>query len=143
MKIAMFPGSFDPIHKGHLDIVKRASKLFDKLYVVVSINVDKTQANLDERYNNVKKTIDKLKLKNVIVAKNNKLTIDFAKKNKCQYLVRSLRNVNDFKYELMVAQANYKLNRKLETIFFISNPSLVNISSHAIKEMNKNLKLIK
>lgn len=143
MKIAMFPGSFDPIHEGHIDIIKRASKLFDKLLVVVSINVDKKQSDLVSRYQNVKKVLDDLHLNNVEVHMNNKFTIDFANEHHCEFIVRSLRNRDDFDYELMVAQANYKLDSKINTVFLISNPSLANISSHAIREMEKNIKLIK
>ncbi|MDE6476719.1 MAG: pantetheine-phosphate adenylyltransferase [Mycoplasmoidaceae bacterium] len=143
MKIAMFPGSFNPLHKGHIDVIRRAAQLFDKLYIVVSINVDKEQDDLNKRFLKVKKQIQKLKLKNVEISINKEFTIDFAKKHKCKYLVRSLRDVNDFKYELVLAQANYKLDKNIETIFFLSNPSLVNISSHAIREMNKNIKLLK
>lgn len=143
MKIAMFPGSFNPLHEGHIDIIKRAAKMFDKLFVVVSINIDKERDDLNKRFLKVKKQIAQIKLKNVEVALNSGFTIDFAKKNKCKYLVRSLRDVKDFKYELVLAQANYKLDNNIETIFFVSNPSLVNISSHAIREMNKNIKALK
>ncbi len=143
MKIAMFPGSFNPLHKGHIDVIRRAAQLFDKLYIVVSINVDKEQDDLNKRFLKVKRQIQKLKLKNVETAINKEFTIDFAKKHKCKYLVRSLRDIKDFKYELVLAQANYKLDKNIETIFFVSNPSLVNISSHAIREMNKNIKVLK
>lgn len=140
---AIFPGSFDPIHKGHIDIIKRASKLFDVLYVVVSINIDKKQSNLEKRFLEVKAKIKSLKLKNVFVEKNNSLTVDFAKKYKCQYLVRSIRNELDMKYEIDLAQANYYLNNKLETIFFVSDPLLKKISSTGMKSISKTIKQLK
>lgn len=143
MKNAIFPGSFDPIHGGHIDIIKRASKLFDNLYIVVSVNISKKSKPLKERYLETKKVVDGLKLKNVKVFMNENFTIDFANKHKCKYIVRSLRDTKDFKYELTMAQSNYKLESNLETILFFSNPSLTNISSHAIREIQKNMKVLK
>lgn len=131
---AMFPGTFDPIHKGHIDIIKRASKLFDKLYVVVSINDYKPQrTKCIVRIKRVKAAIAKLHLKNVIVKGNSGLTVDFAKKHNVSIILRSIRNAKDAKYEIDMAQANHTLSQKIETILMLPTANLVDLSSTAIR----------
>lgn len=141
-KIALFPGSFDPLHEGHIDIIQRACKLFDKLYVVVSINTDKSQqSNLDVRTKKVKEQINKLKLDNVDVVSNNGLTIDIAKKLNCQYIVRSIRNAQDYEYELNIAQVHYELDQSIETVLFIAKKNLEQKSSTNVREIQRKLNL--
>lgn len=131
---AMFPGSFNPIHKGHLDIIKRASKLFNKFYVVVSINDYKPQTvNCKTRLANAKKAISKLHLKNVSVVTNKDLTVSFAKKHNISVIVRSIRNAKDAKYEIDMAQANHSLDNKIETILMLPKENLINLSSTALR----------
>ncbi len=131
---AMFPGSFNPIHKGHLDIIQRASKLFNKLYVVVSINDYKPQTtSCKVRIARAKKAIAKLKLKNVFVVGNRGLTVQFAKKNNVSVIVRSIRNSKDATYEIDMAKANNSLNNKIETILMLPKSELVNLSSTALR----------
>ncbi|MCQ3915590.1 MAG: pantetheine-phosphate adenylyltransferase [Mycoplasmoidaceae bacterium] len=131
---AMFPGSFNPIHKGHLDIIKRGSKLFNKFYVVVSINDYKPQkTSCKVRIARAKQAIAKLHLKNVIVTGNNGLTVDFAKKHNISVIVRSIRNAKDATYEIDMAQANHSLNNKIETILMLPKAELVNLSSTALR----------
>lgn len=131
---AMFPGSFNPIHKGHLDIIQRASKLFNKLYVVVSINDYKPQTTSCKlRIARAKKAIARLKLKNVVVVGNRGLTVQFAKKNNVSVIVRSIRNSKDATYEIDMAKANNSLNHKIETILMLPKSELVNLSSTALR----------
>ncbi len=131
---AMYPGSFDPIHTGHLDVIKRCSKIFDMLYVVVSINIYKNNSNtIQARLDKAKKVIQKLHLKNVLVISNKKLTTTFAKKNGISVIIRGIRNIKDTIYETNIAKANYRLNKSIETMFILPRKKLLNISSTAIK----------
>lgn len=140
-KIALFAGSFNPLHKGHINIIKRAAALFDTLYVAISINTSKKNANLNESFNNVDKEIKKLKLSNVKVLINKGLVVDFAKKYHCKYLVRAIRNIKDAAYELNMTINNYYLDKNIETVLFVADQSLKKISSSSklwlIKEKNK------
>lgn len=131
---AMFPGSFNPIHQGHLDIIKRASRLYNKVYVVVSINDYKPQTVACKiRLNNAKKAVNKLHLKNVIVVGNKGLTVDFAKKHNVSVIVRSIRNAKDAQYEIDMAQANKSLNKKIETVLMLPTSKLIDLSSTALR----------
>ena len=142
IKKAIFAGSFDPLHKGHIDIIKRASKLFDVLYVAVSFNTAKKQDDLNNRFKKVKTQVAKLKLKNVLVVKNDTLTVKKAKELGCNYLVRSVRDYKDYKYEQMIAQNNYKLDKNIETILFFANPDFKKTNSTSLRaEINKVKKL--
>ena len=131
---AMYPGSFDSIHAGHLDIIKRCCKIFDKLYVVVSVNIYKNNLQtIQTRLNNAKKAIQKLHLKNVIVVANKKLITTFAKKNGISIIVRGIRNIKDVPYEVNISRANYMLNKSIETMFILPRKKLVTTSSTAIR----------
>ncbi|MCQ2747847.1 MAG: pantetheine-phosphate adenylyltransferase [Mycoplasmoidaceae bacterium] len=132
--IAMFPGTFDPIHKGHLDIISRASKMFDKVYVVVSINIYKNTAEtISKRLEKVKAEVKKLKLSNVVVEKNKNLTVTFAKKHSVSIIIRSIRNAKDATYEIDMAKVNHCLNQKIETILMLPRQSLKTLSSTSIR----------
>ena len=131
---AMFPGTFDPIHKGHLDVIKRCSKMFDKLYVVVSVNMyKKATTNCKTRLQKVTKEVAKLHLKNVEVVGNLGLTVDFAKKHNVKVIVRGIRDEKDAFYEINMAKANHALNRNIETILMLPRQDLINMSSTALK----------
>lgn len=131
---AMFPGSFNPIHKGHLDIIKRASKLFNKFYVVISINDYKPQStSCKVRLERAKKAVAKLHLNNVIVTGNKGLTVKFAKEHNISVIVRSIRDNNDAVYEIDMAKTNHSLNNKVETLLMLPKDELVNLSSTAIR----------
>lgn len=135
-KIAIFPGSFDPIHNGHIHVIKKASKLFDYLFITISINLKKDNAyNINERFDAVSKKIKSLKLKNVKVIISKGFTVDLAKKVNAKYIVRGVRNSNDFKEEVLNASVNKKLNSKIETICFFSDEAYRLTSSSSIKSV--------
>lgn len=131
---AIFPGTFDPIHKGHLDIIKRTSKLFNKIYIVVSINIyKKDAAKLEKRYQDVAKQVKKLKLKNVFVIKNTGLVVNVAKKYDCKVIIRAIRNAKDALEEINIAKVNNYLAKHLETILVLPKQELINLSSTSIR----------
>lgn len=136
MKIAVYPGSFDPISNGHLDIIKRASCLFDKLYVLVSINPNKKYVFNDvERVEMMKKVCKDIK--NVEVCSSSNLVLNFAIKNNARYLVRGLRNHNDFDNEMQLFQFNHSINSNIETILLFPSANNLFLSSSSIKELVK------
>ncbi len=138
---AIFPGSFDPIHDGHLNIIKKASSLFSKLYVVITNNLEKSnQTNIKARSEQAAIACQNLNLNIEIVINDQMLTSDFAKQLEAKYIIRGLRNNNDLKYEMELAFANKQLNKDLETIFFITDYGLNEISStflNQIKQLKK------
>ncbi|WP_338971657.1 pantetheine-phosphate adenylyltransferase [Spiroplasma endosymbiont of Panorpa germanica] len=134
--IGIYSGSFDPIHQGHLEIIYKALKVFDEIWVVVTKNINKpNQTNLDERVTHIEKFL--AKVNNVKVLKNeHQLTADFAKEHNVNFLVRGLRNSDDLKYEIMLADGNKSVNANIETVFFISDLPTRQLSSSIIKEIN-------
>lgn len=136
MKKAIFPGSFDPLTKGHLDIIKRASRLFDELIVVILENSEKkTTFTQEERLTMLKKNT--AALSNVIVDADTSLTVEYAKKHGACAIIRGVRSVKDYEYELDIASANQYLNPDIETILLFSSPSYAFVSSSIIREMMK------
>ncbi|MDR0739742.1 MAG: pantetheine-phosphate adenylyltransferase [Mycoplasmataceae bacterium] len=140
---AVFSGSFNPLHEGHIDIIKRSAKLFDYLYVAVSHNINKTNIlNINKRFQTVKRRIQTLKLSNVKVVLNEGLTVDLVRKLNCNYLVRSIRNAKDVNYEINMAQNNYLLSNKIETIFYVASSKLKDVSSTNRRELMKQKELL-
>ena len=140
-KVAIYPGTFDPITYGHIDVIKKGLKLFDKLVVAVSNVNDKNYLfNSDERIEIVNKALFKdLKMskKKIVVISFNSLTTDLCKKFKSNIILRGVRAVSDFEYEFKLAGMNRKLNNNIETIFFMSDVENQIISSKFVKEIVK------
>ena len=140
-KVVIYPGTFDPITYGHIDVIKKALKLFDKIVVGVSnVNNKNYLFNLEERLDIVNKALFKdLKFnKNkIIVISFNSLTTDLCKKFKLNIILRGLRAVSDFEYEFQLAGMNRKLNGNIETIFLMSDVENQIISSKFVKEIVK------
>jgi len=134
---AMFPGSFDPIHEGHLNIIKRCATMFDKVYVVVSINIyKKGLSDCNTRIEQTTKAVNALGLDNVEVVGNTGLTVDFAKQHNIQVIVRGIRDEKDAFYEINMAKVNHALDSKIETILMLPEGDLANLSSTSIKYLN-------
>jgi pantetheine-phosphate adenylyltransferase len=134
MKVAIYPGSFDPITKGHLDILKTGAEIFDKVIIAVAYNsAKKGFLPVKERVELIKKSIDGID--NVEVDSFDGLTIEYAKKKGAKVLIRGLRAVSDFEYELQLSQANSALSEDIKTVFLTTKPKYNFISSSTIKEI--------
>ena len=140
-KIAIYPGTFDPITFGHIDVIKKALKLFDKLIVGVSDESNKNYLfNSKERIEIVNKALFsdlKLNKKKILVVSFGSLTTDLCKKYKSNIILRGLRAVSDFEYEFQLAGMNRKLDHNIETIFLMSDVENQIISSRFVKEIVK------
>lgn len=136
MKIALFPGSFDPVTIAHVDILKRSLSLFDKIVIGVGNNSSK-RSKL--------KTDVRIKILEAVFASEEKievvaydgLTINFCKEIKAQYMLRGIRTVSDFEYEKAIAQMNHALEPAIESIFILSNPGYSSISSTIVRDILK------
>lgn len=135
-KIAVFPGSFDPITSGHLDIVKRALPLFDQVIMAVGVNsVKKTLFPLKKRMEWLEAVFkDEEK---VVVDTFEGLTVHYCAKVKANYLIRGLRNGSDFDYEKTISQLNNIIGEEVDTVFLISKPEFSHISSTIVREIIK------
>lgn len=134
MSKAVFPGSFDPVTNGHLDLIKRASKIFDRLVVGVLINsAKKPLFSVEERVEMIEELTSEFG--NVTVQSFDGLLVDFVKMTDSDVIVRGLRTSQDFEYELPLAQTNYKLSDGTDTIFLATSPEHSYISSSAVKEL--------
>jgi pantetheine-phosphate adenylyltransferase len=140
-KVVIYPGTFDPITFGHIDVIKKALKLFDKIVVGVSDVGSKNYLfNSEERINIVNKALFKdlnLNKKKITVVSFSSLTTDLCKKYKSNIILRGLRAVSDFEYEFQLAGMNRKLNNNIETIFLMSDVENQIISSRFVKEIVK------
>ncbi len=137
MKIAVYPGSFDPITIGHIDIINRATKIFDKVIVLVAINPNKKYRNpLEDRIAMIKEATKKHD--NVFVDSYDGLTVNYAKKVGATALIRGLRVAGDFEYEWQLTSANEFIDPNIETVFFLAHKKTSFISSSTINEMYDN-----
>ena len=134
MNNAIYPGSFDPITIGHLDIIKRASKQFDTLYVAIMDNPCKHYLfDIEDRIELIKKCVKGMK--NVKVITDDGLTVKLANKLKCKAIIRGVRALTDYENELALASANMKLDSNIETYLLVSKPELSFLSSSIAKEI--------
>ena len=133
MKKAVFPGSFDPITIGHLDIVKRGIKIFDEIIIAIGDNTDKKYLfSKEKRVEFVERTFsdyDKVKIESY-----NGLTVDFCRKNNIEFMIRGLRNPADFEFEKSIALTNREMTG-IETIFFLTSPENSFISSSIVRDL--------
>ena len=139
MKTAVYPGTFDPITYGHIDVIKKSLNIFDKLIIATSDNNDKDYYfSVDQRIDIINNSLFKdLKFskKKIKVISFNNLTIELCKKYKASAIIRGLRAVSDFEYEFQLAGMNKKLNPKIETMFLMSDVENQIISSKFVKEI--------
>jgi len=136
MRIAVFPGSFDPITKGHIDLVRRAQDLFDKIIVAVGVNANKKSLfSLEQRLEWLNIVFEKDE--HIHVDHFTGLTVNFCKEQKANYLLRGLRNASDFDYEKTISQLNHIIGDELETVFLISKPEYSHVSSTIVREIIK------
>ncbi|OOO00681.1 MAG: pantetheine-phosphate adenylyltransferase [Epulopiscium sp. Nele67-Bin004] len=135
MRIGIYPGSFAPITSGHVDIIERASKLVDKLIVCVSYNVNKPAGlfTLQEKVDMVQKATRHVP--NIQVDCHSGLLVDYAIQKDANVIIRGLRSITDFEYELQMSQINKRLQKEIETIFLVTDAQYSFVSSSAIKEL--------
>lgn len=133
---AIYPGTFDPVTNGHIDIINRACKIFDKIIVAVADNKDKnTMFSLEKRVEFMKKAT--AKFKKVEVKSFSSLLVDFAKKEDAKIIIRGLRAVSDFEYELQMGYANKSLDKNIDTIYLMPNLENAFISSSVVRSILK------
>jgi pantetheine-phosphate adenylyltransferase len=137
MRIALFPGTFDPITFGHIDIIERALPLFDKLYIGIGLNSNKAPMFSDKQRKQWLQEIfkDEPKIKAVVYEG---LTVECCKKVKANYIVRGIRYVNDFEYEKAIADMNRSLDENIETIFLTCLPKFTSVASTLVRDVIKN-----
>ena len=134
MKIALFPGSFDPVTKAHVDIVKRSVGLFDKVYIGIGANSTKPSFLSIETREKMLRAVFDTEPKIHIIAYDG-LTVDFCKSIGAAYMIRGIRTVSDFEYEKAIAQMNHSLMPDVESIFIVSKPGYSSISSTIVREI--------
>ena len=137
MKVALYPGSFDPITNGHMDVLKRAVSIFDKVIVLVAINPDKKgRFSIEDRVEMIKEAVSEFP--NVEVDSYKGLTVRYAKEHGATHLIRGLRAVTDFEYEYQLASANALADNSVDMVFFMSRGETSNLTSSTIMELAKN-----
>ncbi|HLH75973.1 MAG TPA: pantetheine-phosphate adenylyltransferase [Candidatus Binataceae bacterium] len=136
MRCAVYPGTFDPIHNGHIDIVRRAVEIFDEVIVAVAYNPHKDSAlfSADERVEMIRESVRDLEPR-ARVDKFSGLSVEYAERIGARVIIRSLRAVTDFEYELGMTHLNKYMKPNVETIFLFANPALFFSASHLIKEV--------
>lgn len=136
MKIAVYPGSFDPITNGHIDVLKRALNVFDKVIVLVADNPNKkSKFTTQEKVTMIKEAIDELHLDGASVDSYSGLSVEYAKDHGAACLIRGLRAVTDFEYEFKLSAANHYIDSSIDEIFFMSHAETSFISSSVVDEL--------
>lgn len=136
MKIAVYPGSFDPVTNGHLDIIRRAAQIFDKVIVAVSVNSQKKPLFTIEERMKLLKFVTK-EIAHVEVSTFNGLLANFVEENHAKVIIKGLRAVSDFEYEFQMALMNKKLNPETETLFMMTSQEYSYLSSSIVKEVGQ------
>ena len=137
MKRIVYPGTFDPIHNGHLDIAKKAAELFDELILVVAVNQEKSPLFSDgERVDLIKKSLSKVK--NIRVDTFDGLIVDFVRSTDSVAIIRGLRHVSDFEFEFQMAMMNFNLNPNIKSMFMMPDEKYIHINSTVVKDVAKN-----
>ena len=136
MNRAIYPGSFDPITNGHIDILKRSLNVFDEVVILIADNPNKSSKfTVEERVLMAKEAIKELGLKNVSVDTTRGLVVEYAKSHDAKCMIRGLRAVSDFEYEFQLTAANYYIDNSIDIVFFMSHSETNFISSSAIHEL--------
>ena len=136
-KIAVYPGTFDPMTLGHFDLIRRAAALYSKLVVAVAATSVKSGAMFDAeaRMAMIREDVKKVGLKNVVVAKLDTLLVDFCRSRKARVVIRGVRVYSDFEYEFQMALTNRKLAPEIETLFMMPSENLAYVSSSTVREI--------
>ena len=136
MKKAIYPGTFNPITNGHLDVIRKAAQVFDEVVVAVASYTGKeTMIDFEDRYRLCCDAVEKIP--NVTAVKYNGLSVEFALKIGAQTMIRGLRAVSDFEYELSLAMMNQKLGSGMDTVFFLPDPKYLYLSSTMIRQVSE------
>ena len=136
MKLGIYPGTFDPLTNGHLDIINRSTTFLDHLIIAISnSNPKETLFTIDERLSMITETLENINKKKISITTFDGLLMDFAKKKEANVIIRGLRAVSDFEYEFQMTGMNYKLNPDIETIFLMASDKHQLISSKLVKEV--------
>ncbi len=136
MKTALFPGSFDPITLGHVDIIQRAYPLFDKIIIGIGTNsTKKNMFSVEQRKQWIEETF--VAYPNVSVAYYEGLTVDFCRKTGASYIIRGLRDSKDFEFEKSIGQMNRELDNSIETVYLITDPALSAINASIVRDIIK------
>ena len=137
MKRIVYPGTFDPIHNGHLDIARKAAELFDELILVVAVNQEKSPLfNDKERVDLIKESLSDVK--NVRVDTFNGLVVDFVRSTESVAIIRGLRHVSDFEFEFQMAMMNFHLNNSITSLFMMPDEKFIHLNSTVVKDVSKN-----